>query len=201
MPQRAPAARRTDDRARTLSWLLPHPWCRAGTGPAVTCQHPCLSKPLWTKRHPSVPAGLRTPWEYRFADACSLPAQQAGHAHAVMLADGDRYECAMPRVRGSCSLNSQCWQMCPRGTRHSVFLNGRAYSRASPPLKEPPWKLDLEIFVANRMDSPALCLCFESAALHLEETRHPNTRDQPKENTVTTVHASGLGGWEGREKK
>lgn len=131
-----------------------------------TSSYPWSSKPFWTGRHLG--------WAPLRNGALPLPGQQAGHVHTTMLAD----ECAAPGVRDSPSrFELPLLADVPRGIRHSGFLNGRASSRAFPPLKEPPWKLDL--FVANETISPTLCFCLRSAALLLEETRHVNARNQP----------------------
>lgn len=58
----------------------------------------------------------------------------------------------------------------------------------------------MEIFIADRMDSPTLCYAsgrlpctWRRQGIQIQET------NQPKENTITTVHTPGLGG--GREEE
>lgn len=60
----------------------------------------------------------------------------------------------------------------------------------------------MEIFIAEQTDSPTLCYAsgllpctWRRQGIRIQET------NRPKENTFTTVHTPGLGGWEGREKK
>lgn len=159
-------------RAGTRSWLPPYPGCQGRHRTRHDLPAPLPFRATLGKEVP-----ISTPVGTQERGACRC-----------------RHECAPPRAC-PCSLSS----LAPRT---AYFLNGRASSRAPPPLQQPPWMPDLQIFVVDGSDSPARA---HALGLLPRSRRRQGTRLQetnpPEEKAIAPAHASGLGDLGGREKK